>query len=173
MPPALQTALRPRVERLGYLGEFFQCGANQPQALLSFVRFTEELRAALPDRLTEVVALTVASRMGNEYEQYQHERLCRSLGYPEEWVRSVLARRPVGQAALSPEEQAVQALVMALLDRGGREVTAELAAVVAAGGTPAAIGILFLTGRYVTHALMVNALQLQPPVTSIFARARA
>ena len=33
-----------------------------------------------------------------------------------------------------------------------------------------AIAVLMLIGRYVTHALMVNALELQPPVASPLAR---
>ncbi len=40
MPPELVEMLRPRVERLGYLGEFFQCAAQQPRALMSFMRRT-------------------------------------------------------------------------------------------------------------------------------------
>ncbi len=35
--PALWKVLRPRVERLGYLGESFQCAAHQPDALISGV----------------------------------------------------------------------------------------------------------------------------------------
>ena len=66
--------MRPRVERLGYLGEFFQCAANVPDALLAFDVFTAALKRALPDRVTEVVALTVATRLGNAYERHQHER---------------------------------------------------------------------------------------------------
>src|SRR5215470_7455189 len=94
MPPALADALRPRVQRLGYLGEFFQCAANAPDALLAFHQFTEALKAALPERVTEVVALTVATRLGNAYERHQHERLCRRLGLSDEWIRAVEALRP-------------------------------------------------------------------------------
>src|SRR5512143_1851057 len=89
LPPPLAAALRPRVERLGYLGEFFQCAANVPDALLAFQQLTEALKAALPDRVTEVVALTVATRLGNDYERYQHERLCRTLGFDDGWIRAV------------------------------------------------------------------------------------
>lgn len=32
----------------------------------------------------------------------------------------------------------------------------------------AAVAILLLTGRYVTHSLIVNTLHLTPPVPSIF-----
>ena len=91
MTPALQESLRPRVERLGYLGEFFQCAAHQPQALMSFMSFTEDLKQALPDNLTEVVALSVATLMGNAYERVQHERLSLKLGFSRDWVREVIS----------------------------------------------------------------------------------
>lgn len=169
MPPDLSEALRPRVERLGYLGEFFRCAAHQPQALLSFVRFTEDLRAALPDAITEVVALAVASAMRNDYERHQHERLARKLGFPDEWIRAASAPAGAGEHALAPAERAAKALALALLERRGHGVEAELAAVVQASGAAAAVAILLLVGRYATHALMVNALALEPPVPSIFA----
>src|SRR6202046_4517751 len=86
MPPALASFLRPRIKRLGYLGEFFQCTAHQPKALLSFLEFTEHLKHAIPNNLTEITALTVAVLMKNTYERVQHERLCRKLGFSEEWL---------------------------------------------------------------------------------------
>ena len=52
LPPALAEALRPRVERLGYLGEFFQCAANVPDALLAFDVFTAALKRAVPEQAT-------------------------------------------------------------------------------------------------------------------------
>src|ERR1700732_4706324 len=79
MPPALASFLKPRVERLGYLGEFFQCTAHQPEALLSFLELTEYLKHALPGNLTEVVSLTIARLMDNAYERVQHERLSLKL----------------------------------------------------------------------------------------------
>src|SRR5919204_5927359 len=87
MAPELAEMLRPRIERLGYLGEFFQCAAHQPRALISFQQFTEDLKRALPDNLTEVVALSVAAIMENAYERIQHERLSLKLGFGEPWVR--------------------------------------------------------------------------------------
>src|SRR3984957_15237513 len=90
MPPALSSFLRPRVKRLGYLGEFFQCTAHQPEALLSFLEYTEHLKHALPNNLTEVVALSIAVLMDNAYERVQHERLSFKLGFSEEWLREVL-----------------------------------------------------------------------------------
>src|SRR5205823_5487838 len=79
------------VERLNYLGEFFQCTGHQPRALMSFYMLTEDLKETLPDSLTELVALTIAAKMRNAYERVQHERLALKLGFGEEWVREVLS----------------------------------------------------------------------------------
>ena len=166
LSPALGDALRPRVERLGYLGEFFRCAANAPEALLAFHRFTEALKEALPTRATEVIALTVATRLGNAYERHQHEQLCRRSGWSTEWVRTVEALQPTDLH--DDRERAVQRLVLAVLDRQGHGVQAELDAVTDALGAAGAVAVLFSIGRYVTHSLMVNALALEPPVASIF-----
>jgi len=155
--------LRPRVERLGYLGEFFTCAAHQPAALISFMAFTEDLKRALPDRITETVALTVSTELGNAYERHQHERLSIKLGFGSEWVRAVEA---LDAARLSETEGAVQTLTLAVIRRQGHGTSRELGAVVDAIGHEQAIAVLMLIGRYVTHALMVNALELQPPVPS-------
>ena len=157
--------LRPRIERLGYLGEFFRCAAHQPAALMSFMAFTEDLKHALPDRITETVALTVSTEMGNGYERHQHERLSLKLGFGEDWVRGVERLRP-DVCQLSDDERAVQTLTLAVLRRQGHGVSRELEAVVSAIGHEQAIAVLMLIGRYVTHALMVNALELKPPVPS-------
>jgi len=155
--------LRPRVARLGYLGEFFRCAAHQPAALISFMAFTEDLKRALPDRMTETVALTVSTELGNAYERHQHERLSIALGFGEPWVRAVEALQP---DVLSDTERAVQTLALAVIRRHGHGTSRELDELVAAIGHEQAIAVLMLIGRYVTHALMVNALELQPPVPS-------
>lgn len=158
--------LQPRVARLGYLGEFFRCAAHQPAALVSFMAFTDDLKHALPDRLTEVVALTVSSECGSAYERHQHERLSLKLGFGESWVRAVEARDPKGAPELDAAERAVQALALGMVRRLGYRTGAELAAVVDAIGHEQAIAVLMLVGRYVTHALIVNSLALEPPVPS-------
>jgi alkylhydroperoxidase family enzyme len=166
MDAELAAMLRPRVERLGYLGEFFQCAANSPEPLKHFYRLTESLKKALPDRLTEVVALTVASKAENNYERVQHERLSLKLGFGEAWVRDVLRLAPKTESSLSDAERAVQTLTLAVLKNHGRGVRAELESLIAAIGPEQAIAILILIGRYVTHAQIVNALELEPPVAS-------
>lgn len=163
LDPELAELLRPRVERLGYLGEFFRVTAHQPKALMSFCALTEDLKHALPNRLTEVVALTVATALDNAYECIQHERLSLKLGFGEAWVRAVLALAP---AHLGETERAVQELALAVVRRHGKDTECELDAVVRAIGHKEAVAVLMLIGRYVMHALIVNTLDLAPPVAS-------
>lgn len=163
MPPALASLLSPRVKRLGYLGEFFQCTAHQPEALLSFLEFTEHLKHALPNNLTEIVALSVAVLMDNSYERVQHERLSSKLGFSEEWLREVLSLAAGGRRIISEQEWLVQQLVISVAKRGGRNTTPELEAVTRSIGPAQAIAVLMLIGRYMSHALIVNTLNLAPP----------
>jgi hypothetical protein len=57
-----------------------------------------------------------------------------------------------------------------MIERNGHATTRELAAVVRSIGHTQAVAVLLLVGRYVTHALFVNALELQPPVASPLSR---
>ena len=166
LPPELTAILRPGIERLGYLGEFFKCAAHQPAALMSFMAFSEDLRHALPDRLIETVALTVTTELENAYERHQHERLCLKLGFGDAWVRSIEDRDPPRAKFLSTAERATQALTLAVLRRHGKDATSELHALVNVVGHAQAIAVLMLVGRYVTESLIVNALDLKPPVPS-------
>jgi len=166
LDPQLAELLRPKVERLNYLGEFFQCTGHQPRALMSFYSLTEDLKDALPDNLTELVALTIAAKMRNAYERVQHERLALKLGLSEQWVREVLSLEANDRARLSPEELLVQRFCIAVLDRDGHETTADFESVIKAIGYEDAVAVLMLIGRYVMHALIANSLALEPPVTS-------
>lgn len=168
LAPEVQQVLDARVKRLGYLGEFFRCAGHQPDVLVPFMEMTEALKHALPDRLTETGALTVATVMANDYERHQHERLSRKLGFGETWVAAVERLEPDTAEGLSDAERAVQRLVIAAIERRGRGVSAELEAVIDLIGADQAIAVLFLIGRYLTHAIIVNTLELAPPVPSIF-----
>lgn len=168
LAPEVQDVLRPKYERLGYLGEFFQVAGVQPAILSPFMEMTDALKEALPDRLTELGALTVATLMENRYELHQHERLSKKLGFGEAWVAAVEQVAPDSAPELSDAERAVQRLVVAMVQRRGKAVQAELEAVIDAIGSGQAIAVMFLVGRYVTHALIVNGLGLEPPVPSIF-----
>src|SRR5712664_5017380 len=119
LDPDLAELLRPRVERLNYLGEFFQCTGHQPRALISFYTLTEDLKRALPDNLTELVALTIATKMNNAYERVQHERLSVKLGLSETWIREVTSLLPRFEGNLSETEVVVQELALVVIERGG------------------------------------------------------
>lgn len=166
LPADLAALLRPRIQRLGYLGEFFRYTAHQPKALISFMKFTEDLKEALPDKLTETVALSVARLMDNAYERVQHERLCLKRGFGEQLVREVLSLKAERKNSLSEEEVLVQRLVIATITHKGKNSAVELTAVAEAIGPAQAIAVLMLVGRYVSHALIVNTLNLAPPVPS-------
>ncbi len=170
LPPGLAEALRPRVERLGYLGEFFRVAAHQPRALEAFVDFTEAAKEGLPKRLVETVALTCAVRLGNAYERNQHERLSVRLGFGRDWVAAVERLAPDTAPLLEPEERAVQRYLLAALDSHGHGEAAQdgFADLVMCLGHAHAVAVLLVAGRYLVHALVVNTLALAPPVPSIF-----
>lgn len=168
LAPTVQDALREKYERLGYLGEFFSCTGHQPEILTSFMEMTENLKKALPDRLTETGALTVAVLMENQYERHQHERLSRKLGFGEDWIAAVEEVSPDSAPLLSDQERALQRLAIALIERRGEDTSSELDVAIEQLGKERAIAVLFLVGRYIAHALIVNCLALAPPVPSIF-----
>jgi carboxymethylenebutenolidase len=168
LPPELAGRLRPRIERLGYLGDFFRIAAHQPAALAGFIDFTEASRKALPDALAEVVALTVATRTRNDYERHQHERLAMSLGLSRDWVRAVECLDP-GHPGLTAEQRAVMAWVTAALKDHGHGSGEALARLTGAVGQRAAVAVVLLTGRYLAHATLVNSFGVLPPVPSVLA----
>lgn len=168
MQSDLATYLTPRVERLGYLGELFKCAANAPDVILQFMHFTDALKHALPDRLTELGALTVASFMENRYERHQHERLSVKLGFSRTWIEQVNRLDPAAATELSDDEKAAQTYALKALRTRGLEAQAEFESLASLVTPAEAMAFLLLVGRYVTHAIAVNTLQLKPPVPSVF-----
>lgn len=166
--PALKELFRPRVERLGYLGEFFRVMSAAPETMTGFFTITESLKKVLPDNLTEIVSLALSSRLGNLYEQYQNERLSLKMGLTKDWVAEAITPRSGKDSIFTPEEKAVQAFAIAVMENRGQGVDGELDAVIAAIGPEKTVGVMWLIGRTVTHALISNTLKLAPPVTSIF-----
>jgi alkylhydroperoxidase family enzyme len=171
LAPELQDVLRPRVQRLGYLGEFFRCLGHAPGPLADFVRFSESAKDGLDPALVEVIALTVSVATGNDYERNQHERLCARLGLGTDWVAAVEACAHGAAAPLTEEEGAMQAFVLAALPATGRGAGAALERLRRLLGDAGAAAALLLLGRYLAHSVIVNALALDPPVASIFATA--
>ena len=58
-----------------------------------------------------------------------------------------------------------------MVHRNGHNTNAELETVIRLIGVPRTIAVLMLVGRYMSHALIVNSLNLAPPVASPFAEA--
>ena len=160
--------LRPRVARLKYLGELFKCAGHAPGVLLAFIHLTDELKNALPDKLTEVAVLTTASLMENLYERNQHERLCIRLGYSAEWIAEVEKLDPDKAQLMGDEEREVQRYVLAAMKTRALQAQSEFAAMARRLGPSQSMALVMLVGRYITHALTVNTLGLAPPVPSIF-----
>jgi hypothetical protein len=166
--PDLAAYLKPRVERLRYLGELFKCLGHAPDVTLQFMQFTDALKHALPDRLTELGALTVASYMENRYERHQHERLSEKLGFGRSWIAQVNRLEPSGATELSDVEKAAQRYALKALRTRGLDAQAEFDSLTNLLTPAEAMAFVMLIGRYVTHAIAVNTLRLEPPVQSVF-----
>lgn len=160
--------LKPRVVRLGYLGEFFRCMAHQPKPLRAFVEFTEFAKAPLDKHIVEIIALTISTRKANSYERNQHERLCVRLGFGREWISQVEALSPESAQLLDNREKQVQRFVLSAIDEHREESQIIFSALVESLGYAQAIAILMVVGRYVAHTVMVTALGIGPPVPSIY-----
>jgi alkylhydroperoxidase family enzyme len=168
LDPEVTRRLQSKIDRLGYLGVFFQVTAHQPEALAAFIDYTDATKRALPDDLAEIVALTVATATGNDYERHQHERLSVKLGLGQDWVAAVEQLDP-DTADLTPEQRDAQRWVLAVLKDHGRGTNAELDALVRRLGPKTAVAVALMCGRYVAHATIANSFGIQPPVPSIFA----
>lgn len=168
LPPRVRSLLASKVERLGYLGEFFAATAHQGDALAAFQEFTDASKGALDMRIVELIALTVATRSGVAYEKNQHERLSVRLGYGRDWVADVERLAPAEATLLTEDERLVQAFVLHAMATGGHGVAPQLDALAERMGPEDAVAVLFVLARYYAHALMVGCLGIGAPVPSIF-----
>jgi alkylhydroperoxidase family enzyme len=168
LAPPLAVVLQARVKRLGYLGEFFRVAGHQPAALQGFVEFTEAAKAALEKRHVEVLALTVASHFGNRYELNQHERLAVRLGFGRDWVAAIEQLAPDTAPLLSDTERLLQRFALLSVRSHGMEGQDHFDQLLDVIGKDAAVAALLVVSRYVAHAYMINVLQIEPPVPSIW-----
>ncbi|HVP84146.1 MAG TPA: hypothetical protein VMS78_05450 [Rhizomicrobium sp.] len=166
LPPNLKEELAAKVRRLGYLGEFFQIAAHQPDALYHFNRFTETLKEALPHNLVELLALTLSTWSENFYERVQHERLALKLGLSENWVKEVERLSPNETTRLTPTEKAAQALALSMAKTQGRNSRADAEAFAKLTDHQTLVGVLLTVGRYLAHSAFCNTMQIKPPVSS-------
>jgi len=147
----LAKTLAPRFERLGYLGEYFKVMGHQPKALNAFIDFTEHSKNGMAQKLVEVISLTVASALGNDYERNQHERLSVRLGYGRDWVLAIEKRQPEN-ADISDDERALQVFTLKALSQTGKQTGDEFDQLVDALGHEQAIAALLLIGRYIGNS---------------------
>jgi AhpD family alkylhydroperoxidase len=163
LPLPLQERLSARVTRLGYLGEFFQVAAHQPQPLSHFIDFTESLKAALPARLVEIIALIVAGGASNDYELVQHQRLALKVGFSQQELDCLAAGGWWSDASFSEIERRAADVAEGVVEAGARGCTEAYGALEVAAGTEIAVGVLMTAARYLAHATMANTWQLAGP----------
>lgn len=168
LDPSLQTLLKPTVDRLGYLGEYFQVAGQVPGAVPAFMQYTGAVKAPLADAHNEVLALAVCRMLEADYEMIQHERLARRFGLSLEWIAAAEAREGSNPSALNEEERALQALAQAAVASHGLRCKSELQVVVAKLGPQRAVAAMLQISRFVGIALMCNALEMALPVQSVF-----
>jgi len=166
LPESLRRELDAKVHRLGYLGEFFQVCAHQPEALRHFIRFTETLKDALPVRWVELLAITLATWSGNDYERVQHESLALKLGMSEAWVRDVERLTPDATVELDEIEKVVQRFALAMAKTHGRGAGREVDALLAMTDPATLMCVILTIGRYMAHSAICNVMQLKAPVAS-------
>ena len=166
LPPNLKEELAAKVKRLGYLGEFFQIAAHQPDALYHFNRFTETLKEALPHNLVELLALTLSTWSENFYERVQHERLALKLGFSEAWIRDVESLSPNVATQLDATERAAQNLALSMARTQGRGARLDAEAFLSLTDKETLVGVMLTIGRYLAHSAICNTMQFKPPVPS-------
>lgn len=173
----LADLLQSRIARLGYLGGFFAVAARQPDALAGFIRFTESLKEAVPDDLAEVVALRVATRLGNAYEQAQHEALARTHGMSEAWLAAVTVLADTGaddtaargrlSGQLSADQRLVRDLSDAVLADAGHGAGEVVVACAERFGADTTVALVLLISRFTAHAHAANAFALIDPLAEL------
>lgn len=168
LPSVIAAALLPKYQRLGYLGEFFAATAHQPAALKAFMDFTDLSKGELDMRLVELIALTVATLKNVPYEKHQHERLSYRLGYGRDWVADVECLAPDTVTSFDETERCVQRFLIAAVAHDGEGTEPLLNEIAERLGVEQAVAVLFVLGRYVSHAVIVNSLGIESPVCSIF-----
>lgn len=173
LAPELRELLQPTVDRLGYLGEFFQVAGHVPGAVQHFMAYTQAVKAPLSNEENELLALATCATLGADYERIQHERLALKLGMTPAWIAAACDRVDADPAVLNPAQHALRRLAVGVSSRAGHRCAQEIRAVVDALGQEKAAAAVLQTTRFVLIAHVCNALQLSLPVPSIFTQAGA
>ncbi|WP_176244884.1 carboxymuconolactone decarboxylase family protein [Oceanibacterium hippocampi] len=156
------------MERLGYFGEFFQVAGHVPESITTFMKFTAAVKAPLSDRQNELLALTVCAALGGDYERIQHERLSVRLGLDKAWIAALTGRADADEDLLTDEDKALRNLALAVVERRGVDVDAELRAVRACLDEEKTVAAMLQITRFSLIATLNNAFAMKLPVPSIF-----
>lgn len=167
LDPAIAGPIRAASERLGYYGEMFQYLANGPAALAAFLSYSGALRPTLDPALSELIALTVCTRMDFAYERIQHERLAINLGLSRAWIAALVEQGP--DEVLTAGERAARALAIGLVDGRYADARSAFPQVAAAYDAEQAVAALFQITRFIDVCRMGLLLEAELPVPSIFA----
>ena len=173
LDPALAEYLKPTVDRLGYLGEFFQTTGHVPVAARQFMEYTKAVKAPLADNLNEVLALAVCAALGARYELIQHERLAQRLGFTLEWIAAAEGPAEAASSVLDEEERVAQELALTVLQDFGRGAAGSVERAHAVLGTQRVMAALLQITRFMTIASLCNALDLELPLKSVFEESRS
>ena len=107
----LQELLKPTVERLGYLGEFFAVAGHVPGAVNGFMQYTGAVKAPLSDRQNEVLALSraadcsVPTTSGSSTSAWRGGSACRAP-----WIAAAAGRPGADPAELADDERLLRRL---------------------------------------------------------------
>ena len=164
---ASQDLLRPRYERLGYLGEIFGVLGNDDAVLRAFVGFADASASPVDQDVREVVALAIAAATDAEPELFQHERRALRLGFTSDEIAAIETLDP-DHSDLRAGTRDVRAASAAAARGDWAGARAALAKLSTAAGPSVAAGVLLQIGYYLMATSMGHILALTPPVTSIF-----
>lgn len=120
----------------------------------------EKKNTSLPERVHEVVILAVGAAWNSTYELYAHIAVAKSVGLPEDAVKSLAAGQVPG--GLSEQEESAYAFARQLAAE--RRVDPETyARAKAAFGDKRLVDIVMLIGLYLTTCAVLNAFEVPVP----------
>lgn len=168
LPAGAREAVRPRYERLGYLGEIFSLLGSNETTLLALLGFADGVGRTLDPVQREVVALTVSAAKTAESELFQHERRALSIGMPRALIEAIEMLDP-DRDDLGPDVAVIVRLGLSIARERWDEARPALAEAVERLGAETAVALLMQAGYYVMATAIGHVLDLTPPVRSIFA----
>lgn len=167
LPTAAREAVRPRFERLGYLGEVFSLVGHNETSLLALLAFADNVGASASPEQKEIVALTVSTLNGARAELNQHEQRSLRIGMSSARVAAVETLE-LQHPELDDGDAAIMRLAIATTRSDWSDARAALYAVVESFGAEVAVALLMQTGYYLMANAVGHVLDVQPQVPSIF-----